>query len=216
MGTEAAWVPLVMSAVAAGASEYNNRRTARKQDREIAQGIREQAQTRREATQKVNEVVDKTAESDASTFRDERMSSMQRAIAGARQKALNSVNQEGGISDTAAAYQGRAGTGATDYAGALAGLFSVMDAAGDQRLSERNLSGDANMDLARLSGDASQSEFLARLRANRHRPNPWINIGAAALSGAGQGIATGAFGGGGGSTHTPNRGPSYTGPYTGP
>lgn len=40
MGTEAVWVPLVMAAVATGASVYNTRQTERRQDNALAQQIR--------------------------------------------------------------------------------------------------------------------------------------------------------------------------------
>lgn len=200
MGTEALWIGLALSAASAGVSEANRRSTLRKQDRELAQGIRDQARVRREATQKVNEQIDRTEKSDAQTYRDARMGSMSKTLAKNRAKAMASLQQEGDLSDAARAYQAAQGAGAGDYAANLASLFSIIDAAGDQRRSEGMGRGDLGMDLTRLGGDASQMEFLARMRAQRHQDNPWLGILAAGLSGAGQGIAAGGlnFGGGAG------------------
>lgn len=208
MGTEALWIGAALAAAGGAVNEVNNRRTARKQDEELARGIRENAKVQREANERLNTVVDKTAESSAEPFRSERMNSMQQRIANKRAQALASIAQGGNTSDAAKAMEAAAGVTATDYAGGLADLFSIIDAAGEQRLAEGNLRSNASMDLSRLSGDAGQNTFLAQMRARRHRPNPLLGIAGAALSGAGTAYASGGFGGGGPS-HTPNAGPSY-------
>lgn len=194
----AAAIPLIMSVAAAGVSEANNRKTLRKQDRETARGIQEQAKIQREANARLNQTLDKTESSSAEPLREQGMSRMNKTIASKRQKALESLNQEGDISDAAKKLQSESGANATDYAGNLAGLFSIIDAAGEQRLGEGNMRGDLGMDFSRLGGDASQAGFLARLRAQQHRDNPWLSIAAAGLGGAAQGMASGGFGGGGG------------------
>ena len=43
MGTEAAWVPLVVAALGSGVQAYNVRQTAKEADAVAAQGIRQQA-----------------------------------------------------------------------------------------------------------------------------------------------------------------------------
>lgn len=190
MGTEALWIGAALAAAGAGVNEANNRRTARKQDREIARGIRENAEKQREANKRLNEVIDRTESSSAEPYRAQRMSSLNRMAQAKRAQALASLEQTGNISDAAKGYGANAAGNAMDYAGTLSGLMSVIDAAGDQRLGEQNVKRDANMDLARLDSDINQNTFLSQLRAQRHRNNPWLSIAGAALSGAGSAYAS--------------------------
>ena len=198
MGTEALWVPLVLSAAGAGLSEYNQRKTAKKQDADIAAGIRKNAETQQKANAKVNENLNFIEESKAKPFKDTLQGQFLQRINQEKRAGLAGFDQVGNVSDAYKSGVSSAKTGAIDYGRLVSDLLSGVDAAGNQRQAEVARSGDLSMDLSKFGRDISQDEYLARLRAARHRDNPWLSIASSALKGAGS--SYGGEGGWGGAT----------------
>jgi hypothetical protein len=197
MGTEAAWVPLVISLVAAGAQQYNSSQTAKKRDADIAQGIRNSANEQKKADSAINNNLDNLSESRAAPFKDELQDQFIQRIRAKQALGTDNLDSVGGTSDAFKRGSAKAKVGATGYAGIIADLLSTVDAAGNQRTSERNSAGNTGMDLLRFGRNSEQDSFLARLRAARHRDNPWLAIAASGAQGYASGLAGGGFGGGG-------------------
>ena len=209
MGSEALWVPIVMSLASAGVNEYSNRKTASKRDRDIAAGIRKTSETQEKANQRINQNVDELSKSTAQPHKDTLQGQFIDRINKVRKQALSGLNTEGGTSDAYRDAAGNAKVGAIDYGGAISSLLAGIDAAGNQRQAENKEFGNTGEDLLKFKRDADQDSFIAQLRASRHRNNPLLGILSAGLSGAAMGTAAGGFSGFGGS------GPAASGVATG-
>ncbi|MDQ3056760.1 MAG: hypothetical protein M3Q96_03285 [Pseudomonadota bacterium] len=214
MGTEAVWVPLVMSAVAAGATAYNTNKTAKRQDSELARGIMEKGKFQREADGKVSKLIQ---DQQASTPDDERrdmMSQFSRQLAASDGQATNALNP---VAGTSTAYQrdaAAASLGVTNYGQEYADLISRVDAPTAQRRSEAKVTDEYKQDLGEIERRSRGQDFLSQMRLQGIKRNPWIDAGASALSGY-----AGSMGGGGGAgwgagaqTGTAASGMVYTAP----
>ena len=196
MGTEAAWIPLVVSLVAAGAQQYNSSQTAKKRDADIAQGIRNSANQQKKADSAINENLDDLSKSRVEPFKNELQDQFIQRIRAKQALGTDNIDSAGGVSDAFKKGSVNAKTGATDYAGVIANLLSSVDAAGNQRTAEKTSAGNTGMDLLRFGRNSEQDAFLAQMRAARHRDNPWISIAASGAQGYASGLAGGGFGGG--------------------
>lgn len=186
MGTEAVWIPLVATALSAGATAYGTNKVAKKQDSIAAEGIRTQAETQRRVNARLNKTLQDTA---ASTGEDSRKKSNVTYLDAIRRKLAEGTSglQQRGISDEYdQAATGAAGT-ANDYAGTIAGLLSRIDAGTQQRQSEANMMGDFQFDTAPLGSNVQGDQFLNNMRLQAVRRNPYIDLAA----GAAQGYASG-------------------------
>ena len=194
MGAEVL-VPLLISAVGKGVSEFSNRRTANRQDREIAEGIRKSSAKQREATQGIDKNLNFLEESSAQPFQDTLQSQFIDRINKARALGTDNLDRAGGVSSAFKTASASGKGEATDFAGKIASLLAGVDAAGNQRQAEGFRAGDLGMDLNRLGRDSEQESFLARLRASRIRPSFPLSIIAGGLQGAASAKAAGGFGG---------------------
>jgi hypothetical protein len=195
MGTEAIWIPIALAAAGAGVNQVNTNRTAKKRDRDIAQGIRDSSAQQQKADSAINENLDELSESRAAPFKDKLQDSFIQRIRANQALGTDNIDSVGGTSDAFKRGSTKAKTGAIDYAGVIADLLSSVDAAGNQRTAERKSSNNTGMDLLKFKRNSEQDSFLAQMRAARHRDNPLLAILGAGLSGAAVG---GGFGGGGG------------------
>lgn len=205
MGTEAIWIPLLTTAVAAGATAYNTNRTAKKQDNALAAQLRQQGERQREADAKVGELITKTG---ASSSADEQKGSLDQYMNQLRSQQGNAtagLNQQGAVSDAYKQSGADAALGINEYGGKVASLMSRMDAPGLQRVNEAIEQGRIAGDIDRVKRFAGGDDYLAKLKLQGIRRNPWIDAGAAAANGyassygSGNSSAAAAFGGGSGS-----------------
>lgn len=180
----AAALPLVLSVLGAGVGEFSNRRVARQRDRDIAAGIRKTTATQEDANRRIKQNLDLLEKSRAEPFKETLQGQFLDRIRQQRSTALAGLDTPGATSEAFKSATAEAGTGAIDYAGVLADLFSSIDAPGFQRSEEGFRAGDLGMDLSRLTRDADQDTFLARLRASRRRPSFGLGLLSAGLSGA--------------------------------
>ncbi len=183
----AAAVPIAIAVAGASVNEYNTRRTARKQDEDIARGIMKTSATQREANQKINQNLDKLSESTSEPFKETLEGQFIDRVNKARTQALSGLNTPGGVSDAFTDSAADAKTGAIDYAGLISSLLAGVDASGNQRQAENADFGNLGEDLNILGRNADQDSFIAQLRASRHRNNPYLSVLGAGLSGAATG-----------------------------
>lgn len=195
MGTEAAWVPLVLSAVSAAGTAYNTKRTADRQDSEAAAGIKKQAETQRQANALLGKTIQDTLQSTSAPekataqqqYIDQVMNSMGQANAGLTQQ---------GLSEDFSQRAGGAQVANADYGATTADLLARMDAPVLQRQREGNAFADTGMDLSVLQGNVAGDQFLTDMRMKGIRRNPYIDIMAGLMSGAAAGYGGGARGAG--------------------
>ena len=194
MGAEVL-VPLILSGLSAGAKAFNINRTAKKQDRELAEGIRKSSAKKQEATQRIDKNLNFLEESSAQPFKDDLQSQFIARINQARALGTDNLDRPGNVSSAFTKASTGAKGQATEFAGQIASLLAGVDAAGNQRQTEGFRAGDLGMDLKRLDRDADSEDFLARLRASRIRPSFPLSVLSGVLDGGASAAASGGFGG---------------------
>lgn len=183
MGTEVAWVPLVMAAVGTAASVYNTQQTAKKQDNALAAQIESASKKEREAGDRTRELIDKTAQSNPDAERQSALGQYVQALrAGGGAATAGLAAPKGAASSRFANEAQDAALGVTNYGEDQAGLFSTIDAAGRMREREGIARGRAATDLDAIARRARAADFLLGLKTNSIRRNPWIDAGASALT----------------------------------
>lgn len=194
MGTEAVWVPLALTALAAGGQYYNTQQTAKRQDNTLASQLRNQAETQREADARVSDLIAQRGESSSE---GERTGTLNQYLAQARQAqgAANAgFSQSGAVSDAYRQASNDAAMGVSDYAAKTADLMSRMDAPVLQRQREALDGARFETDLNQIKRTGAGQDFLSQLKLQSIRRNPWIDAGSQLASGAAGGIAGGGWG----------------------
>lgn len=186
MGTEAIWVPLVLSAVSAGASAKNTYDTAKRQDNEMAAGIAAQADRQRQADQRVSQEVqaieNSSPEAERAAAQDQFLTQLRQSRAqqggDARVGATsNEFNKDAAQSES----------NVVDFGKATATRLARIAAPGRQRTNEQVSFGRLGSDLGTIGRNSQADAFLSQLRARGIQRNPWID----AAAGVGQGVAGG-------------------------
>lgn len=201
MGTEAVWVPLALTALSAGATYYNTQRTADKQDNALAAQIRQSGERQRQADAKVNDLITQQATSSSADERSGTLDQYMSQLRAQQGNATAGLNQVGAVSDAYRQSGADASLGVSEYGGKVASLMSRMDAPALQRVNEAIQQGRVAGDIDRIKRFAGGDDYLAQLRLQGIRRNPWIDAGAQLAGGAARGYGNGAgaaaaFGGG--------------------
>lgn len=196
MGSEAVWVPLVISALGAGASAYNTNQTAKRQDQVAAEGIRQQASRQKEADQKVAGEVDALKASNADAARKEStndfLAQLRRTASVAQGgDGITGAANERFLTDTA-----DANTGIKDYGQRAASILGRIAAPGRQRMAEGQSQARLASALSVIGRGSEGDAFLNNLRLRGVNRNPWIDAGASIAGGAAGGMADSGYGAG--------------------
>lgn len=195
MGTEAIWVPLVMSAVGAGATAYAGNQAAKRQDRELANRLRAQGQKQREADAKVGQLLDQRQGSNADAERGSILDKFREAMTATGDNSTAGLQQVGALSQAAKDGTADAALGIGGYGDQVADLLSRIDAPQAQRQRESNENTRFGQDIAGIMRRSQGDDFLSELRLQGIRPNPWLQAAGSVLQGAAGGMAGGGGGG---------------------
>lgn len=193
-------VGLALAALAAGTEYYNAENTAKRQDKQAAQGILNQMQIQKKANQQVQQTVQKVQASNPNDARAQRLADYMKTLNQAKARTTAGLTNPvvGGQAfqaDSAAAAQQ-----AQDYGAQTAGLLSRIDAPTVQRQQEGFDYGQLATDLSAIQNQSSGQAFLDRLKQASIRRNAKLDL-AAGLMSAGAGAA-GSMGSGGGSPYS--------------
>lgn len=192
------WVAVAVAAAAALTTAYNTRQTAKKQDAALAEGIRQQAKIQKRGNQQISDSLSKLEKSRSGTEQAGALEQYRQALRGTDAQARSGQAVEG-LSD---AYDEatRAGTAtAQGNVGNIADLLSRIDAPNLQRQREGIGVADLGLNLSTLGRDARGADFLARMKAQNIRRNPWLDAAAAAMNAYAGGGGGFSFGGSSGS-----------------
>ena len=196
-------VGLGLAAAAAGANQYNTRQTAKRQDQQAAQGIRQQGIRQQAADAKVN---DQVADLEGSTAQGAREQRLEDYMQGLRR---NRGTMQAGLTPTVGSQafrddSARAAQDVQGYGERAAGLLSRIDAPGMQRQSEAFGASNLATDLGLIGRQSSGDQFINDLRLRAIRRNPWIDAGSQVAGAYGASLAMG--GGAQAAAGTPNGG----------
>ena len=192
-------VPIIAAVVAAGASYYNTRQVAKKQDQALAAGIREKAKRQQKADQQITETIDKIGGSSADAERQSALKQYGDALRGTEANAQAGQALAGLSAEYDAATTANQ-TKKDQYLASLTDTLSKMDAPGMQRMKEGFLAGNLGQNLSIIGREAEGIDYLARMKASNVRRNPWIDAVAAGLNAYAGGGSS--FGGTTGDTKT--------------
>jgi len=205
-------VALAAAAAASAASAYNTNQTAKKEDRKIAEGIRNQSAKQKEADERTNKEITSI---EGSSSRDEEAKRLDQYAAQLRR---NRPTVQGGnlnplLGGSAfKADAANAAQGADAYAGQTADLMAQVDAPGMQRQGEGFGFGKLATDIDLISRESRGQAYIDELRRRTVRRNPWIDMGAGMLSAySGMAGGGGAMGGMMGGAMSGSPAPAYGG-----
>lgn len=187
------WVAVGAAVASALVGGYNQAKTAKKQDRFAAEGIRKQAEEQRKANAKMNEQLDTLEKSKPDDEFLSRSSAIRDQLRRKQALGLSGITNTGGgdaVTSMAEAGRGKA----IDYGDFINEAVSGIDAPALQRQGESFLFGDTESALNRSRRDSAQTDYLTRLKVQGVRPNPLLSMLSTGLSAYSQGAA-GGFGG---------------------
>ena len=209
MGTEAVWVPLVLSAVSAGATYVNQRNTAKRQDNELAAQLRGQASKQHEADAKTAQLIAGEAKSSPIEERQKISADFGRSLAAKAPQASTALTVPGGAS---AAYE-KAGSdaqlGITKYGKDRSDLLADMDAPFAQRLDDQIKRGRYSTDANQIGRFNRGDTFLSNMRLSNIKGNPKLAL-LSSLAATGARATAGGGGGGGFGTAEWEKAPNLT------
>jgi len=181
-------VSLGLLAASLGAKAVNTRQTARRQDRELAAGIRKQGEIGKESAGRVQEEIASLAASDPEAEKAEAIAGFMDTLQA--NKDLTTQAQGGdvfGASERFAEDVSGSLAGVGSRAGGRAELLSKIDAPSRQRTREAVGRGQLAADVRGFADRSDMEDFLARLKASEQRNNPIVDI----LADVAGGVATG-------------------------
>ncbi len=175
MGTGLEWIiPAAITAVGTGAQIYDQRQTAKRQDNQLARQIQQQGTRQAEADRAVQQSIADRAASDASQERGSAANNYLQQARAAQAQATGGLRQAGAVSDAYRQSANDAALGVADYGATAANLMARIDAPMQQRQREALQGAQLQTDLGLIGGRAAGDDFLARLRLQGIRGNPWV------------------------------------------
>ena len=190
-------IGLLLTAAGAGTQAINNNQALRRQDRQVAEGIRRQGRLQRESNERVNEQIDELAASTGQAERAERLAGFRDALRDVQGSTEGSLPGDAAVGNASRRFAERVSQGANRVARNRAGQadrLSVIDAAADQRMNEGASRARAGADLSELSRRSRAEDFLTQLRVAQERPNEFVNLLGGLASGVGSAMTLGATG----------------------
>lgn len=160
---------------------HSDQQVAKKQDSALAQQIRTDSAHQQDADAAVADLINKTGQSNDQGQQQSLLGKFTQQIQDARGGATAGLNQVGNVSDAYKASGANAALGIADYGNKVADLTSRIDAPNLQRQDEQANRLRFGSELGQISRDAAGDDFLAKLRLQRIRSNPWGDAAADAL-----------------------------------
>lgn len=193
--TTAMIIAAATSAAAGGVSVYNTKKTAHRQDQQMAEGVRQQSKRQQEANAKVNELIQKTKGSNAEGDKTAALQQYMQQLGVSRGGAEAGLGDVSGASGAFANATNDARSGVADYGSQVAGLMSRIDAPMRQRDRENDWRNNFGSELDRIKRFSAGDDFLNNLKLNNIKRNPWLDVASSVIGAAGS-AAAGGYGGG--------------------
>ena len=178
----------------AAANHYNNQQVAKKQDNILAGQIRQQGVRQQEADQAIANVMQQRASQGAEGERGAIGGQYLDQVRAAQANAQRGLGQVGAVSRAYQQDANDAALGIGDYGAKTAGLMARIDAPTQQRQREGISDARVAMDLDQIGRRSRADDYLAQLRLQGVRRNPWVDL-ASGLMGMGAGFAAQSGGG---------------------
>ena len=194
MGAEGAWIPLVMNALGVAgtvANVYNTQKTAKRQDNQLASQIQQQGVRQSEADAEVARALQERSASDSATERATTGAQYLDQVRAAQGAATRGLGQAGAVSSAYRDSASDAAMGVSDYGARTADLMARIDAPAQQRQREVDRAGQLGVDLGLTGRRAMGDNFLAQLKLQGIRRDPWIDAAGSLASGMSSALGAG-------------------------
>lgn len=186
MGTEGLWIPAVMALVGAGVQTYNTRKTAKRQDRALADSINRSAEKGRKADETVRERITQTAQADPRALREERLAKYTGALKAGAGASSDGMAPVAGASDRFNQDIAEAALGVSKYGANRAGLQSTADSIGLLQQEEGYGRARTATELAMLDRSTRAQQFIDGLKIkSAGQRNPYLDAAGGVISGLG-------------------------------
>lgn len=183
------WVATAIAVIGAVTQQYTQHQDAKKADNQAANRIYQQAANQERADYAVNQLLTKRSTDDGSAERAAVTRSLMDQSQAAQMAASRGLNQGGAVSDAYRTSANDAALGISDYGQRAAGLMARIDAPQQQRRREALQSGNLASQLGLIGREAASDDFLAQLRLQAIRPDPWLTAAGQIAQGIGSGMA---------------------------
>jgi len=170
MGVET--IGLALTALGAGAQQYNTKRAADSQERTALAGLRAQGRAQQDIDARVAQEVGALEGSSPEDERAEALDQFMRTLRSARSQT------HGGDAPGGAQYgrdMAASRAGIDNYGQRLAGVLARIRGGVDQRRSERTGFARAASDVGASAREAQGAEFINKLRAANATRSPWLD-----------------------------------------
>lgn len=184
-----AWPLIALALGSAALGLWNQEQALKRQDRQAAANIRNQAKKQETADARIAQALTAQAASDPADELRQQTNAYIQTLQGGQQRGGLTAGP-GGYSDAYLQDVAAAGEAVDQYGVDRAGLLARMDAPALQRQNEGILFDTLRNDLGMIGREARGQDFIDTLKLKNIRANPWID----ALSQAGYGYAMGAAG----------------------
>jgi hypothetical protein len=173
--------PWIASALGAGAQAYNTARTTNKQNQAAVEGYLRQKEFEDQARQRFKKQLDELQQSTPDDERRTLSSQIRQQLRTKQALALSGIQPTGG-SQAVRMYAGEAEPVAVDYGDFIGNTMASIDAPLYQRQGEAYDRADVGNVINTMRRHSAAEDMLTRLRIAGIRPNPGLNMLAAALS----------------------------------
>lgn len=186
MGTEGAWVPVVMSLVAAGSQYADQRSQQRRADRIALQSLQQSDARQRRADAATNQMLDELRQSSPEDERESTMRGFLEQLSRAEPRAMSGLRARGGESEAFRRDAEAAALGVSSEGARHAEIASRLDAPALQRQREGRTIADLGINLGALGREQQGDDRQADLLLRGIRSNPWLQALSAAAGAYGQ------------------------------
>jgi hypothetical protein len=194
LGSEAIWVPLVLSAVSAGAAYVNQRNVAHRQDNQLAAQLRAQADKQHQADAKTAALIQSQQQSSDKDEKAHSLAGFQQAIAQKSGAATAPLTSLGAVSDAYEKSKSNAALGIADKANNFADNVSSIDAPTQQRQNDALTMGRYGTDVNQIRRFNQGDDFLANMRLRGIKANPLLSLVSGVAGGAAGAASAGGYG----------------------
>lgn len=163
----------ILGAFSNAADDVNQARNLRAQQGELNRGYSAVAADQQRANAMIGDVVSGVRASTPDTYRVP----LERTYSAAAQAPVVTASVAPGVGSSRFKADAASGTKrARAYGGRSGAALATIDAATRQRVAEGNAAAELGSNLQTVQHDAGLEDFLARMAAQRQRPNPWTAL----------------------------------------
>lgn len=186
------WVTIAVTVVSAAASMAEQQHVAKKQDKQLAEQLRQQGESERKVNARTQEFI-QGQDANAQPQETAARKSYDAALDANQHQAAAPLATAGNVSDAYKKAGSDAALGISDYGHARAGLQAAIGAPTQQRIDNQRKINDFGIDVGQINRGQKSQDYLDTMKLNSIHANPYVSL----LAGIGSAYARAKMGSGG-------------------